>query len=96
LLTGHPDDLFPHPPWARIATSDEQREQFLELADKWMSDAKSIDQGIELRPTEAAKASEMRDLRNDAHRSRAALETRTDAGRSGLYGNWRSLRNLAL
>jgi hypothetical protein len=67
LLTGHPDDLFPHPPWARIATSDEQREHFLELADKWMSDAKSIDQGIELRPTEAAKASEMRDLRNDAH-----------------------------
>jgi hypothetical protein len=32
-----------------------------------MSNAKSIDQGIELRPTEAAKASEMRDLRNDAH-----------------------------
>jgi hypothetical protein len=45
--------------WARIATSDEQREQFLELANKWMSDAKSIDQGMELRPTEAAKASEM-------------------------------------
>ena len=36
--------------WARIATSDEQREQFLELAKKWMSDAESIDQGIELRP----------------------------------------------
>jgi hypothetical protein len=23
--------------WARIATSDDQREQFLELAKKWMS-----------------------------------------------------------
>ena len=42
--------------WARIATSDDQREQFLELAKKWMSDAESIDQGIELR---RAKASEM-------------------------------------
>ena len=42
--------------WARIATSADQREQFLELAKKWMSDAESIDQGIELRP---AKASEM-------------------------------------
>jgi hypothetical protein len=42
--------------WARIATSDDQREQFLELAKKWMSDAESIDQGIGLR---AAKASEM-------------------------------------
>ena len=42
--------------WARIATSDDQREQFLEVAKKWMSDAESIDQGIELRP---AKASEM-------------------------------------
>jgi hypothetical protein len=42
--------------WARIATSDDQREQFLELAKKWMSEAESIDQGIELRP---AKASEM-------------------------------------
>ena len=42
--------------WARIATSDDQREQFLELAEKWMSDAESIDQGIELR---RAKASEM-------------------------------------
>jgi hypothetical protein len=41
--------------WARIATSDDQREQFLELAKKWMSDAESIDQGIELRPKEAAK-----------------------------------------
>src|ERR1700741_2658651 len=45
--------------WARIATSDAQREQFLELAKKWMSDAESIDQGVELRPKEAAKASEM-------------------------------------
>ncbi len=45
--------------WARIATSDDQREQFLELAEKWMSDAESIDQGIELRHSEAAKASEM-------------------------------------
>ena len=45
--------------WARIATSDDQREQFLELAKKWMSDAESIDRGIELRPKEAAKASEM-------------------------------------
>ena len=34
--------------WARIATSDYQREQFLELAKKWMSDAESIDQGTEL------------------------------------------------
>jgi hypothetical protein len=32
--------------WARIATSDDQREQFLELAKKWMSEAESIDQGI--------------------------------------------------
>ena len=45
--------------WARIATSDDQREQFLELAKKWISDAESIDQGIERRPEEAAKASEM-------------------------------------
>ena len=45
--------------WARIATSGDQREQFLELAKKWMSDAESIDQGIELRATETAKASEM-------------------------------------
>jgi hypothetical protein len=37
--------------WARIATSADHREQFLELAKKWMSDAESIDQ--------AAKASEM-------------------------------------
>src|SRR6266568_6908942 len=42
--------------WARRATSDDQRDQFLELAKKWMSDAESIDQGIELR---RAKASEM-------------------------------------
>jgi hypothetical protein len=37
--------------WARIAISDPQREQFLELAKDWMSDAESLDQ--------AAKASEM-------------------------------------
>src|SRR6266852_9097636 len=42
--------------WARIATSDDQREQFLELAKKWMSDAESIDQGIELRPKEAVNS----------------------------------------
>jgi hypothetical protein len=42
--------------WARRATSDDQREQFVELAKKWMRDAESIDQGIELR---RAKASEM-------------------------------------
>ena len=42
--------------WARLAISDNQREQFLELAKQWMSDAESIDQGIELR---RAKASEM-------------------------------------
>ena len=42
--------------WARLAISDNQREQFLELAKKWLSDAESIDQGIELR---RAKASEM-------------------------------------
>jgi hypothetical protein len=41
--------------WARLATSDDQREQFLELAKKWLSDAESIE-GIELR---RAKASEM-------------------------------------
>jgi hypothetical protein len=45
--------------WARIATSDDQREQFLELAKKWISDAESIDQGAELPLKEAAKASEM-------------------------------------
>ena len=42
--------------WARLAISDEQREQFLELAKKWLSDAESNDQGIELR---RAKASEI-------------------------------------
>ena len=42
--------------WARIATSDDQREQFLELAKKWMSEAESIDQRTGLR---AAQASEM-------------------------------------
>src|SRR5262249_58124760 len=42
--------------WARIAISDDQREQFLELAKKWMQDAEMIDQGIEVR---ANKASEM-------------------------------------
>jgi hypothetical protein len=45
--------------WARIATSDDQREQFLELAKKWISDAESVDQSIEPGPNEAAKASEM-------------------------------------
>jgi hypothetical protein len=44
---------------ARIATSYDQREQLLELAKKWMSDAESIDQVIDLRPNKAAKASEM-------------------------------------
>ena len=42
--------------WARLAISDDQREQFLELAKQWLSDAESIDQDIELR---RAKASEM-------------------------------------
>jgi hypothetical protein len=42
--------------WARIAISDDQREQFLELAKRWMQDAEMIDQGIEVR---ANKASEM-------------------------------------
>src|SRR5262249_5282804 len=42
--------------WARIAISDDQREQFLELAKKWMQDAEMIDQGIEVRTN---KASEM-------------------------------------
>jgi hypothetical protein len=45
--------------WARIATSDDQRKELLELAKKWMSDAESIGQDVELRPKEAAKASEM-------------------------------------
>jgi hypothetical protein len=30
--------------WARIASCDDHREQFLELAKQWMSDANSIDQ----------------------------------------------------
>jgi hypothetical protein len=42
--------------WARLAISDDQREQFLELAKQWLSDAESIDQDLELR---RAKASEM-------------------------------------
>jgi hypothetical protein len=42
--------------WARIATSEYQHEEFLKLANKWMNDAESIDQGIELG---RAKASEM-------------------------------------
>jgi len=37
--------------WARIAISDDQREQFLELAKKWMSDAQTKE--------EDAKASQM-------------------------------------
>ena len=41
--------------WARIATSDDQREQFLQLAKKWTSVAESF----ELRVNEAAKASKM-------------------------------------
>jgi hypothetical protein len=45
--------------WARIAISDDQREQFLELAKKWTQDAEMIDQGIEVRTNKAAKASEM-------------------------------------
>ena len=44
--------------WARIATCDDQREQFLELAKKWMQDAEMIDQGAQVR-TKAVKASEM-------------------------------------
>jgi hypothetical protein len=42
--------------WAGLAISDDQREQFLEVAKKWLSDAESIDQGIDLR---RAKASDM-------------------------------------
>jgi hypothetical protein len=45
--------------WARIATSEDQREQFLELAKRWMQDAEMIDQGIEAGTNNAAKASEM-------------------------------------
>jgi hypothetical protein len=40
--------------WARRATSDDQREQFLELAKKWMSDAESIDQGRRAKVSEMA------------------------------------------
>src|SRR5262249_47953696 len=45
--------------WARIAISDDQRDQFLELAKKWMQDAEMIDQGIKVRANKAARASEM-------------------------------------
>ena len=45
--------------WARIATCDDQREQFLELAKKWMQDAEMIDQGAQVRTNQAVKASEM-------------------------------------
>ena len=45
--------------WARIAISDDQRDQFLELAKKWMQDAEMIDQGINVRANKAARASEM-------------------------------------
>ena len=45
--------------WARIAISDDQRDQFLELAKKWMQDAEMIDQGIKVRASKAAQASEM-------------------------------------
>ena len=45
--------------WARIAISDDQREQFLELAKKWTQDAAMIDKGIEVHTNKAAKASEM-------------------------------------
>jgi hypothetical protein len=44
--------------WARIATSDDHREQFLELAKKWRGDAESIDQAM-WEANEVAKASEM-------------------------------------
>jgi hypothetical protein len=45
--------------WARIAISDDQRAQFLELARKCMQDAEMIDQGIAERTNKAATASEM-------------------------------------
>ena len=45
--------------WARIAISDDQRQQFLELAKKWTQDAEMIDQGIKVRANKAARASEM-------------------------------------
>ena len=44
--------------WARIAISDDQRDQFLELAEKWMQEAEMIDQNIKVRANRA-KASEM-------------------------------------
>ena len=44
--------------WARIAISDDQRDQFLELAKKWMREAEMIDQNIKVRASRA-KASEM-------------------------------------
>ena len=45
--------------WARIAISDDQRDQFLELANNLMQDAEMIDQGTKVRANHAAKASEM-------------------------------------
>jgi hypothetical protein len=45
--------------WARIATSDDQRERFLELAKRWTQDAEVINHGTEVRTNKAAKASEM-------------------------------------
>jgi hypothetical protein len=41
-----------------MSKTDEYR-NFSNSPNQWMSDAESIDQGIELRPKEAAKASEM-------------------------------------
>ena len=43
--------------WARIAISDDQRDQFLELAKKWMQEAEMIDQNIKV--LRANKATEM-------------------------------------
>ena len=45
--------------WARIAISDDQRDQFLELAKKWMQEAEMIDQNIKVLRANKAKASEM-------------------------------------
>jgi hypothetical protein len=45
--------------WARIAISDDQRDQFLELAKKWMQEAEMIDQNIKVLRANRAKASEM-------------------------------------
>ena len=45
--------------WARIAISDHQRDQFLELAKKWMQEAEMIDQNIKVLRANKAKASEM-------------------------------------